>query len=108
MVLVPAKSQGQAVISFHRHCSATLSRCVFTACKSEKITRSTKDWRDLIGMNQKHQVNMSLTSKEVHEVRGDIAIGCKDSADARGTRRAWGTCGSLCSVRHQVLENTLF
>lgn len=50
---------------------------------------------------------MSLTSKEVHEVRGDIAIGCKDPADARRTRRARGTCGSLSSVRHQVLENTL-
>lgn len=49
-------------------------------------------------MNQKHQVNMSLTSKEVHEVLSDIAIGCKDPADARGTRRARGTRGSLCSV----------
>ena len=58
-------------------------------------------------VSQKHQVNTSLTSKEVHEVLGDIAIGCKHPADARGTRRAWGTCGSLYSVRHQVLENTL-
>lgn len=50
---------------------------------------------------------MSLTSEEVHEVFSDIAVGCKNPADAGGTRRAWGTHGSLCSVRHQVLENTL-
>lgn len=57
-------------------------------------------------MNQKCQAKISLTSEEVHEVCSDIAIGCKDLADARGTRRAWGTCRTLCSVRHQVLENT--
>jgi len=57
-------------------------------------------------MSQKHQSNTSLTSKEVHEVLSDIPIGCKDPADARRTGRAWGTCRSLCSVRHQVLENT--
>ena len=81
--------------------------CIFAARKGEKITRSMRGWRDLICLSQKYQVNMSLTSEEVHEVLGDIAIGCKDPADARGTRRAWGTCGSLCSIRHQVLENTL-
>lgn len=81
--------------------------CIFAARKSEKITRSMRGWRDLICMSQKHQINMSLTSKEVHEILGDVAVGCKDSADARGTRRAWGAWESLCSVRHQVLENTL-
>lgn len=82
-----------------------LCTLTFALCKGE-ISRSVKGWRDLTCMSQKCQVKMSLTSKEVHEVCGDIAIGRKDLADTRGTRRAWGTCRSLCSVRHQVLENT--
>lgn len=83
-----------------------LCTLTFVVCKGKKISRSVRGRGDRICMSQKRQVKMSLTSKEVHEVCGDIAIGCKDLADARGTRRAWGTCRSLCSVRHQVLENT--
>lgn len=81
--------------------------CTFVACKSERIIGSTRGWRDLTCMSQKHQVNMSLTSEEVHEVLSDITIGCKDSAYSRRSRRSWRAWGPLSSVRHQVLENTL-
>lgn len=86
-----------------------LKLCILTVLLQHakvKGSLAPQEAGDLICMSQKHQVNMSLTSEEVHEVLSDVTIGCKDSAYSRRSRRSWRAWRALSSVRHQVLEDT--